>query len=503
MKMIKHLKIAKATDYLSYQRAIPKDLRAKAKAIGVPLNIVTPLKLTKADAVSEITKAIETQNKKFEDVCRLLRATNEGDLSKAEAHKSAEALLEQRGVPHGALINADPTGEAFDATLDDALGIHVNQDHRDWQKVYPEEEKLPEKLVSAVNHLLNTQKGHEVFHLFSDAVEHYKRYKQSNIEGAVVSEGHLKRRRRELAKDLKRLDDFMVFSGNQEFTTDNCNVSLRLYKEHLVSLHKAAPATAKRCLSPAAAALRMFAEEVAINVAITTKLTIKDQRAYKKQREVVDVERELPLLWSAAHDENYDHFFRLHVFGIFSGSHASELVQTDVDLVKEEEGYFILGGTKRVTRTRPVIIINETHKRLLRQFKEYPKDGMGFTSICGPRALQTESRHAHLMKEQLLKATGNPKLTAYTLRHTGKFIGEIKGISKLPAFERMFGWRSADSAIQSDYGRAGIYSDAMLSEYRKLTGAMLEGLPDHNSPTPATAKDNVVKLDKRRHRNDG
>ncbi|MDA9680203.1 hypothetical protein N9U06_01955 [Gammaproteobacteria bacterium] len=77
--------------------------------------------------------------------------------------------------------------------------------------------------------------------MFSDAVEHYKRYKQSNIEGAVVSEGHLKRRRRNLAKDLKRLDDFMVFSGNQEFTTDNCNVALRLYKEHLVSLHKTAP----------------------------------------------------------------------------------------------------------------------------------------------------------------------------------------------------------------------------------------------------------------------
>ncbi|MDA9680204.1 hypothetical protein N9U06_01960, partial [Gammaproteobacteria bacterium] len=91
-----------------------------------------------------------TQNKKFEGVRRLLRAINEGDISKAEA------LLDQRGVPHGALINADPTDEAFDATLDDALGIHVNQDHRDWQKVYPKEEKLPESLVSAVNHLLTT-----------------------------------------------------------------------------------------------------------------------------------------------------------------------------------------------------------------------------------------------------------------------------------------------------------------------------------------------------------
>lgn len=483
LKTIKHLKISNATDWLSYQRAIPKELRAKAKALGISANIVSPLRLTKSAPASDITMAIEKQNKKYDDLLRLLRASNEGDLSKAEAAKSAKALLEQRGVKQGALVNLDPSEPEFDGTLDKALDIHVNQDHPDWNRVYPNEQKMPEQLVAAVNHLLNTREGHEEFHLFSNAVEHYKRFRHSNITGSAVSEGQLNRSRRELAKDMKRLDDFMAFSGNQEFTTDNCNVALRLYKEHLVSLHNTAPATAKRSLSPAAAALRLYAEEVAIKVAVTTKLTIKDQRANKKQREVVDIEAELPLLWAAAHDDSYDHFFRLHVFGIFSGSHASELVQTDVESVREEEGYFVLGGTKKSSRTRPVIIVNETHKALLLQHKDYPKDAMGFVSICGFRALQTESRHSKLMKQQLLKATTSSTLTAYSLRHTGKHIGEINGISNLPQFARMFGWRSADSSVQSDYGKAGIYSSAMIAEYRKLTDLMIKDLPVLASPT--------------------
>ena len=483
LKNIKYLKISKATDWLSYQRAIPKDLREKAKLMGVSLNIVMPLRLTKAAPASQITRAIDNQNQKFEDVCRLLRATNTDVLTKAEAYKSAQTLLGQRNVEQGALVNVDIKEDAFDATLDEALGIHVNQDHPDWQKVYPKAEKLPEAIVSAVGQLLNTREGHEDFHLFSDAVEHYKRFRQSNSDAAVTSEGQFKRHSRELAKDFKRLGDFISFSGNQEFTTDNCNVALRLYKEHLVAKYKPAPATAKRCLSPAAAALRLYAEEVAIKVAVTTKLTIKDQRANKKQREVVDIEAELPLLWAAAHDDSYDHFFRLHVFGIFSGSHASELVQTDVESVREEEGYFVLGGTKKSSRTRPVIIVNETHKALLLQHKDYPKDAMGFVSICGFRALQTESRHSKLMKQQLLKATTSSTLTAYSLRHTGKHIGEINGISNLPQFARMFGWRSADSSVQSDYGKAGIYSSAMIAEYRKLTDLMIKDLPVFDSST--------------------
>ena len=93
-------------------------------------------------------------------------------------------------------------------TIDGALGIYANQDHPQWSEVYPTAEKLPEALVSAVNELLKTPKGHENFHLFSDAVERYKDYRSNKIATSLKSEGQLKKRNRELAKDLKRLEDF-------------------------------------------------------------------------------------------------------------------------------------------------------------------------------------------------------------------------------------------------------------------------------------------------------
>ena len=438
MKTIKHLRVSKTTDWLSYQRGIPKSLRLKARVMNIPQNIVKPLKLTKSAPIGDILKAIEKQNAKFEDICRLLSATNVGDLTKGEAIKGAKALLQERMVEQGALVSVGPEDDGFMETIDGALEIHANQDHPDWSHVYPNAEKLPKSIVSAVNELLNTPKGHDTFHLFSNSVERYKDYRSKKIATSVKSEGQLKKLNRELAKDLKRLDDFMTFSGNQEFTSDNCNVALRRYKEHLVERHKASPATAKRDLAPSAAAIRKYAEEVATNVTVTAKLTITGQRANSKQRPVADVETELPLIWAAAHDDSYDHFFRLHVFGIFSGSHASELVQTDVQHVHHNDGYFVLGGTKRSHRTRPVVIVNDTHKKLLNEFKDAIKDSMGFASVCGYRAGQTESAHTALMKRQLLKATGNPKLTAYSLRHTGNHLGDIKGISNLPQFGRMF-----------------------------------------------------------------
>ena len=84
--------------------------------------------------------------------------------------------------------------------------------------------------------------------------------------------------------------------------------------------HKSSPATAKRDLAPAAAAIRMYADEVALSVTVTAKLTIKEQGANAKQREVADVETELPLIWEATHDDSFGYFFRLHAFGIFSGN---------------------------------------------------------------------------------------------------------------------------------------------------------------------------------------
>ena len=489
---ITYLKTDKNSDWLSYQRGIPKPLRAKAKAMNIPLMIVKPLGLTKSEPASLISKAIEKHNEKFEDLLRLIRATGEGTLDKKQAAEGAKALLETRGVKQGALDGLDPMDPTFDATIDAALGIHQNQDHYQWQQNHPNEDKLPESLVTAVQTLLNTSEGHEQFHLFSDAIEHYKQHRQQKMQLAASSEGQLKKLQRELDKDLERINGFYIYSGNQEFTTDNCNVALRLYRKHLLEIHKTSPATAKRDLAPAASAIRKYAEEVAINVAVTTKLTIDEQKAHTKQRPVVDVETELPLIWAAAHDDSYKHLFRLHAFGIFSGSHASELIQSDVDEVFEQDGYFILRGTKRTSRTRPVVIINETHKELLMQFKDYPKDSYGFASICGKRAEQTEATHSKLIKDQMLKATGNSKLIPYSMRHTGKHLGELKGISEFPTFKRMFGWAST-SATQDDYGAAGIYSNAMMTQFRDLTEQLTAGLQDFHSPTPAS-KSNVVKL---------
>ncbi len=488
LRKIKYLKIDNNSDWLAYQRGLPKAIKGKAKAMHLPLTITRPLGLTKAATVAQITTAIETHNRVFDDVCRMLRSSSEGTASKKQAIEDAKTLLEVRGVEQGAMIDVDPMNPAFDGTLDAAFGIHVNQHHHDWEHVYPNEQRMPEDLVSAVNTLLKTNKGHAEVHLFSDAAEHYKRHKQQAMQLKATSEAKTKQLQRAWSKELKRLNDFVAFTGNREFTSDNCNVALRLYRKHLLKLHKTSPASAKRDLVPAAAALRRYAEEVAINVAVTTKLTIEEQRANAKQRPVVDIVKELPLLWLAAHDDAYDHMFRLHVFGIFSGSHASELIQSDVSDVYD--GYFILGGTKKATRTRPVVIVNETHGQLLRQFKNYPKDDFGFASICGRRATQTESRHSKLIKDELLKATGNTALTAYSMRHTGKHVGEIKGVSRLPTFQRMFGWSSGDG-VQDDYGAAGIYSDAMLNEFRALTDRLVDGLPEQpNNPTSAT--DNVV-----------
>ena len=260
MKTIKHLRISKSTDWLSYQRGIPKLLRAKAKLLNIPPNIVKPLKLTKSAPMADILKAIEKQNTKFEDLCRLISATNVGDITKGEANKGAKVLLQERKVEQGSLVNIDPREDDFMETIDEAFGIHANQDHPEWSKVYPTADKLPEALVSAVNELLNTPKGHETFHLFSDAVDRYTAFRNKKITTYVKSEGQLKKLNRELAKDLKRLNDFITFSGNQEFTSDNCNVALRRYKDHLVERHKYSPATAKRDLAPAAAAIRMYAD---------------------------------------------------------------------------------------------------------------------------------------------------------------------------------------------------------------------------------------------------
>jgi hypothetical protein len=58
-------------------------------------------------------------------------------LTKGEANKGAKSLLQERKVEQGALVNIDPMEDGFMETIDDALGIHANQDHPQWSEVYP------------------------------------------------------------------------------------------------------------------------------------------------------------------------------------------------------------------------------------------------------------------------------------------------------------------------------------------------------------------------------
>ena len=488
---IKHLKVKANSDWLAYQRWLPAALRAKAEQLGLHSKYLAPLKLTKAAPASQITKAIDECNQRFDDLCRFIRNTDASDVSKAEAVKAGKGFLEARGIAQGSLADVDPMNPEFDRILGDALGIHENQHHPDWERSYPKAKRMPEALASAVRELLVTPVGHETYHLYSDAIERYKEAKKREKRQNCQTEVQLNRQLRMLEKDFRRLDEFVAFTGNKEFTSDNCNVSLRLYKDELMRQYDK-PETAKRALAPCAAAFRMFADEVATNVAIT-KVKVKGQTAASKIRPVLDIETELPLVWAAAHDNSYDHFFRLAVFGIFSGSHASELVQTDVSNVFVDKGYFVSGGTKTIARRRPIIIINDTHRELLLSFS----DASGtFRSICGFRANQTESRHSKLLKEQLFNATGNPELIPYSLRHTGKYLGEIRGVADLPAFKRMCGWTDKDSKVADDYGRAGVFSASMINSYREITDRLLEGLPDHESPAPVASRAKVVRLHK-------
>ena len=486
---IRHLKVDKNTDWLSYQRKLPKELVNKAKQLGIKGTLVRPLGLTQGASTAKITAAIEDCNEWRDRIIRFLRATSADSLNKATAYRGGQAWLEARGIPQGSLIGIDPMDPEFDATLESALGIYQNQHHPDWERNYPDAERMPEALLAAVQQLLVTPLGHEPYHLFSDAVERYKQYRTEQIRLNSQTDVQRKRSERAYLKDVKRLSDFIEFAGNQEFTSDSCNISLRGYRELLMKKYPDTPSTAKRHLEVPSAALRRFADEVATNVSIAT-LTIRGQKAKTKVRNVLDVETELPLVWAAAHDDSYDHFFRLAAFGLFSGSGASELVQTDVNNVFPDKGYFISGGTKRDHRARPVIIVNRTHRELMLKFSEGASEG--FTSVCGFRAEQTESNHSTVLKKQLQRATGNSELTAYCLRHTGKHLGEIKGVANLPAFDRIFGWKS--DGVKDDYGRAGVYSNAMIQSYREITDKLLEGLEDHESPTPAVSVGKVVQL---------
>lgn len=53
MRKITHLKIDNNSDWLAYQRGLPKDIRGKAKPMQIPLTITRLLGLTKAASVAK------------------------------------------------------------------------------------------------------------------------------------------------------------------------------------------------------------------------------------------------------------------------------------------------------------------------------------------------------------------------------------------------------------------------------------------------------------------
>ena len=61
---MKYLKYDKNTDWLAFQRKLPKALQEKAEQINIESPLVWPLGLTKADSPAKIAKAVDACNEK-------------------------------------------------------------------------------------------------------------------------------------------------------------------------------------------------------------------------------------------------------------------------------------------------------------------------------------------------------------------------------------------------------------------------------------------------------
>jgi integrase len=467
---VKFLKERKDSGALAFQRKIPLHLTGKAKLYNIKPVVTLPLDLSIGASEVQVVTRIDQRNKQFETLLRFLEQTDHHAASSADWEKTARAYLEVKGLKAGTLKNVEVGSDEFDYRMDEALGVNADQHRQGWDEVYPDAERMPEQLIDAIYEILQHREGSKRFHLFSDAIDYYKAFKESEINKLAGTGVERERKRREFKKDCKRLDGFLDFTGNQEFTQDNANEELRRYRNHLINHELKKPSTAKRELTVPAAALRRYADEVATNIVIT-QLKVDGQAASSKQRPVLDLETELPLLWEAAHNEQYGQFERLSIFGIFSGASAAEIVQTQVEDVYALEGYYILGGTKQKNRQRPVIIINQTHLALLTKFKE------GY--VVGEEVAY-QTGHSGKFAAVLRKVTGNPQLVPYSCRHTGKFLANTKGVGHMDVMETMFGWTGNKREVKDNYGRAGIFSKPYIEQMRQITDKILEDLPRYS-----------------------
>ena len=467
---LKFLKERRDSGALAFQRKIPLHLTGKAKHYNIKPVVTLPLDLSIGASEVQVVTRIDQRNKQFETLLRFLEQTDHHAVSSADWEKTARAYFKVRGLKAGTLKNVEVGSDEFDYRMDEALGVNADQHRQGWDEVYPDAESMPEQLIDAIYEILQHREGSKRFHLFSDAIDYYKAIKESEINKLAGTGVERERKRREFKKDCKRLDGFLDFTGNQEFTQDNANEELRRYRNHLINHELKKPSTAKRELTVPAAALRRYADEVATNIVIT-QLKVDGQAASSKQRPVLDLETELPLLWEAAHNEQYGQFERLSIFGIFSGASAAEIVQTQVEDVYALEGYYILGGTKQKNRQRPVIIINQTHLALLTKFKE------GY--VVGEEVAY-QTGHSGKFAAVLRKVTGNRQLVPYSCRHTGKFLANTKGVGHMDVMETMFGWTGNKREVKDNYGRAGIFSKPYIEQMRQITDKILEDLPTYS-----------------------
>ena len=222
---MKGLKTRKDSDALAYQRKLPKYVQEKAKQLGLPAVITKKLSLKKGAADTAIAKAIEDHNKTYDKLVRCLEETDLLVAEKQQWEEFAEAYVDAKGYKRGALVGVDPMDGPFDDVIDGVFGIHQHQDHYSYEETHGDD-RIPSKLVDAVMAILNTPSGERTFHLFSHAFDAYKAHRIKKIERQASSEPQLRRLLRAWKKDEARLDDFLSFAGNQEFTTESCNVYL-------------------------------------------------------------------------------------------------------------------------------------------------------------------------------------------------------------------------------------------------------------------------------------
>ena len=468
---MRYLKTRKDSDALAYQRHIGKRLKARARAMSISDPVVMPLSLKRGASDKLVAAELDQCNDKFETLMRFIAQTDIRAVQAAEMEAAAAAYIEIKGRMPGDLYGIESDSGLWDDTIDTVFEHYQHQDHPQFREVYPDAKLMPPEFRDAILAILKTRDYQKQFVLYSEVLDAYKAYRRDRIERDSATTYEANRKLRELKKEIQRLDDFYAYVGNREFTTDNCNTDLHKYRRHLLD-HYDKPATAKRNHEMPCAAFRWYADEY-VPAVVIKPFKFPGQKAKTRIRPVFDIQTELPKIWAAAHDPTYHHLFRLAAFGVFAGAGASELIQTTVSDVRPRDGYYMLGGSKTAHRSRPAIILNSTHERLLLKY------GQG--SIAGEKtANQTSSHHSKIIKDGLVRATGNDALSAYSGRHTGKYLCDVAGVGSTDAVRVMFGWHEGNYAIANNYGRAGHFSKPMIDEMKAIVALMTQDLPDLN-----------------------